>query len=233
MREEVMTARKRLTVIVIFSFAMAWVEAACVAYLRTLVHRIEPYQFSPMPALDFLGPTELVREAATLVMLGAAGWLAGKAWRSRFGCFIVAFGTWDVFYYLFLKIIVGWPHTLFDWDILFLIPLPWWGPVFSPILISMLLVVLGTMMTQRDFGGRQFRPRRLSWTLHWCGIVIALYVFMANSLRIVSGGGGSLRTELPTQFNWPLFLVALLLMSVPIVETGIQLGKEFRDREVL
>ena len=133
---------KRLTIrfalTVIFSIAMAWMEASTVVYLRTLVNRIEPYQQTPLPIINSFGVTEIVREVATLIMLLTAGWLAGTSWKSKVGFFMTAFGVWDIFYYLFLKIIVGWPHSLFNWDILFLIPLPWWGPVLSPILISIL-----------------------------------------------------------------------------------------------
>ena len=217
-----MIAEKRLTVIVVFAVAMAWVEAACVAYLRTLLHRIEPYQLSPMPAVDFLGPTELAREAATIVMLAAAGWLAGKSRRGRFGCFIVAFGVWDIFYYLFLKIIVGWPHTLFDWDVLFLLPIPWWGPVLAPMLVSLILILLGVQMTRTDFGDIRYSVRKLSWFLHCCGILAALYAFMEHSLRVALGGGGDIRMDLPTDFNWPLFLIAIPFMSAPIFDVLLQ-----------
>src|SRR5688572_7175088 len=88
----------------LFAVAMAWVESAVVFYLRTHVDRIEPYQPDPLPLIGDLGPVELVREAATLVMLFTVGWLAGASWRARVGYMTVAFGVWDIFYYVFLKI---------------------------------------------------------------------------------------------------------------------------------
>ena len=214
-----MITEKRLTVVVVYAVAMAWVEAACVAYLRTLLHRVEPYQFAPMPEADFLGLTELIRETATIVMLAAAGWLAGKSWRSRFGCFIVAFGVWDILYYLFLKAIVGWPHTLFDWDVLFLLPLPWWGPVLAPMLVSVVLIFFGALMARNDFTGIRDSVSTLSWALHCSGILIALYAFMEHSLRVTLSGHGDIRMSLPAEFSWPVFIVGILLMSVPIVDT--------------
>jgi len=207
----------RYSVVVLFSIAMAWMEAATVAYLRTLVHRVEPYQISPMPEISFLGMTEIVREAATLVMLAAAGWLAGKSWRSRFGYFIAAFGVWDIFYYVFLRIIVGWPHTLFDWDVLFLIPVPWWGPVLSPMLVSLVLILLGFILVRYDDGNRLGRLHTISWWIFGAGIALALYTFMENSFRIIAEGRNDPRTELPTTFGWPTFIVALLLMMAPFL----------------
>src|SRR5512138_1410176 len=121
-------ARKTWLLVVAFAAAMAWVEAACVYYIRAMVDRLEPYQTNPLPMHGILGPVELVREAATLVMLLIVGGIAGRTRTTRLGYAAVAFGIWDIGYYLFLKIICDWPRSLFDWDILFLIPLPWWGP---------------------------------------------------------------------------------------------------------
>ncbi len=98
-----MNSRARWLTVVIFAVAMAWVEAAAVFYLRTLVDRIEPYQPDPLPLIEPLGAVELAREAATLVMLLAVGMLAGRTLRSRLGYTAVAFGVWDIFYYVFLK----------------------------------------------------------------------------------------------------------------------------------
>src|SRR4029450_3852393 len=80
--------------VVLFAAAMAWMEAATVYYLRTLVGRIEPYQPNPLPLFTGLERGEMVREAATMVMLAAAAWLAGRTGRSRFGYWMIAFGVW-------------------------------------------------------------------------------------------------------------------------------------------
>src|SRR5215471_8900220 len=111
---------KRWMTVCVYATAMAWVESAVVYYLRTMVNRIEPYQAHPLPLIGRLGPAELVREAATMVMLLTVGILAGKTWRSRLGYAAIAFGVWDIFYYVFLRFMCGWPHSLGEWDILFL-----------------------------------------------------------------------------------------------------------------
>ena len=104
------------------------------------------------PAADqrALGIVELWREAATLVMIATLGVLAGSTWRRRAGYAALAFGAWDIFYYVFLRIMSGWPRTLLDWDILFLLPLPWWGPVLAPVSIALLMILWGTLATQSD-----------------------------------------------------------------------------------
>jgi len=134
--------------VVVFAIAMAWVELAVVFYLRTMIDRIDPYQPNPLPVIGSLGRAELVREAATLVMLLAVGMLAGRNWRSRLGYAAVAFGVWDICYYVFLRKMCGWPHSLLDWDILFLLPLPWWGPVVAPMSIAIMLIAWGTLSRQ-------------------------------------------------------------------------------------
>ena len=210
-----------IAAVTFFSIAMAWMEASTVAYLRTLVNRIEPYQQTPLPIISSFGATEIVREAATLIMLLTVGWLAGTSWKSKLGFFMAAFGVWDIFYYLFLKIIVGWPHSFFDWDILFLMPLPWWGPVLSPILISIVLIILGGLLAHSEINNVTFRFGKLGWSFYVCGSFIALYVFMDLSIETI--GKGSVRIEeLPIRFNWPLFVLALFFMVMPVFEAGIR-----------
>src|SRR4030088_1022162 len=142
-------ARARWFVVVVFAIGMAWVEAASVYYLRVMVDRIDPYHKNRLPIRGVLGQVELVREAATLVMLVTLGMLAGRTRRAQLGHTAVAFGVWDIFYYVFLRTIGDWPRSLFDWDILFLLPLPWWGPVLAPVCIAVLMIVWGTLVRER------------------------------------------------------------------------------------
>jgi len=86
--------------------------------------------------------------AGMVLMLVTLGMLAGRTRRAQLGYTAVAFGVWDIFYYVFLRLIGDWPRSLFDWDILFLIPLPWWGPVLAPVCIASLMIVWGTHVTQ-------------------------------------------------------------------------------------
>jgi hypothetical protein len=210
----------RWWMVVLYAAAMAWVESAVVFYLRSMIDRIEPYQADPLPVIGGFALVELPREVATMVMLFAVGFLAGRTWRARIGYAVIAFGVWDIFYYVFLKIICGWPHSLLDWDVLFLLPMPWWGPVLAPVLISLLMILWGTFAIQFE----QKHPLALSnwrpWILNFTGVTLALYVFMADSIAAAHHGLAAIRTVLPGRFNWPLFGAALALMSAPVLQTG-------------
>src|SRR5687767_3297602 len=206
------TARTRWMIVMTFAIAMAMVEAASVFYIRALVDRIEPYQSNPLPIHGALGSVELWREAATLVMIATLGILAGRTWRHRAGYAALAFGAWDIFYYVFLRLMSGWPSTLLDWDILFLLPLPWWGTVLAPVSIAMVMILWGTLATQANDRGTDARWASVP---AGAGIVVALAVFMIDAWRALPEGRDAVLQVLPTTFNWPLFWVALLLMALP------------------
>ncbi len=208
----------RWWLVVLFAAAMAWVEAAVVFYLRSMMHGLNHINRTPLPVMGGFAPVELPRELATLIMLFAVGWIAGRTWRARLGYFAIAFGMWDIFYYIFLKIICGWPHSLLDWDILFLLPMPWWGPVLAPVLISLLLMLWGTLASQFPETSPATAFNRSIWALSILGSVLALYVFMANALAAAPNGLEAIRTALPERFHWRLFSVALALMATPLIE---------------
>ena len=204
--------------VLLFAVAMAWVESAVVLYLRSLSGEFDPYEPAPLLLEAGLLRAEMVREAATLVMLGSVGWLAGQTRRSRAALAIVAFGTWDIFYYVFLVPLTGWPRSLLDWDILFLLPLPWWGPVLAPMLIASLMVAGGTLVALRDSPQRPVWPSRYTSLAALIGGTVALYVFMEDALRALPKGVDRLVDLRPERFDWPLFLLALAFMSAPVVE---------------
>lgn len=145
--------------VITYAIAFAFVEAAVVVYLRHLLGSTQiPFNSREIlfliPGIAFLEPQtavkiitnsallniERVREAATLVMLGSVALLAGKNFKEQIAFFFLAFGVWDIFYYVFLKLTINWPARFTDLDVFFLLPTPWVGPVFVPLLISTFLV---------------------------------------------------------------------------------------------
>src|SRR5262249_30630289 len=144
-----------LAALLLFGITFGYVEAAVVAYLRALYEpmhqRLYPdaapddlFPVIPLEELKAAGPehtrrllTELGREAATLLMLAAVALAVARNGRQWFAAFAIAFGLWDVFFYAFLRVLVGWPASLLDWDLLFLLPVPWVGPVLAPVLVSL------------------------------------------------------------------------------------------------
>ena len=228
---------QRWLVVVAYAIAMAWVESAVVYYLRFMMDRIEPHQKDPFPIIGGFGWVELIREFSTVVMLLTVGLLAGRNGRARIGYFVIGFGVWDIFYYVFLKVICGWPHSLLDWDILFLLPIPWWGPVLAPVLISLLMIVWGTVASQVEINFERPGASRLSnwraWVLNFAGVVLALYVFMMDTLAAAPRGLQAVCSVLPEKFNWPLFLMALLLMAAPLIRIGWRFARQLQTQPEL
>jgi hypothetical protein len=222
----------RWVTVAVFAAAMAWVESAVVFYLRTMIDRIEPHQVDPLPVIGSLGPVELVRELATMIMLFTVGALAGKTWRARLGYSAIAFGIWDIAYYVFLKVMCGWPHSLLDWDILFLIPLPWWGPVWAPVSIAVLMILWGTLASQFESAPASGSVWT-AWSLNAIGMLLALYIFMTDTLAVAREGVEVIRNVVPARFNWPLFLVALGLMAAPVIRLGRQICSPQRAKSVI
>jgi hypothetical protein len=201
-----------------FAVAMAWLESATVYYLRTLMHRVIPYQANPLPFVGGFGRVELVREFATIFMLAALGRLAGNSARARCGYFLVGFGVWDIFYYVFLRVICGWPASIWDWDVLFLIPLPWWGPVLAPCLIASLMIVYGGWLASSP---RPVHSPPWAIVLSLAGALGALLIFMRDALGVAGRENADIliRHILPKDFPWSGFLFCCALMAAPLAET--------------
>lgn len=206
-------AAPRLAAILGYAVAMAYVEAAAVLYLRTIYGGIDPVgpratPFRPLP--DFAG-IEVGREAATVVMLAAMGWLGAARAAGRLGAFLAAFGAWDICYYVFLYWFAGWPASPLAADVLFLIPLPWWGPVISPVLVALLMVGLGAGMMARDLGDGLRPPDRWAWTALGMSVVVCLVAFMFGALLRLVGWAGAGPGAAGGDFPWPLYLGGLAL----------------------
>lgn len=203
--------RKNLLYVGIFAVAMAYLEAAVVVYLRR-VYGINDLILSVPPFDMHIGAIELGRELATLVMLLMVGMAAGKKLQSRLGFVIFAFGLWDIFYYVWLRIFIGWPRSALDPDLLFLIPLPWWGPVLSPVLIAILMTLGGALAVIAEERAHTIHLRAPDCVMLVLGILIMLYTFMADALATLPADVRTLSLLRPTSFNWPVFLTGYLLV---------------------
>ncbi|HEV8702046.1 MAG TPA: hypothetical protein VGV60_12305 [Candidatus Polarisedimenticolia bacterium] len=206
---------RRLVYVALFALAMAYVEAAVVVYLR-LVYGITDLVRDVAAYDPALAAIEVGREAATLVMLLAVGLAAGRSAQARAGFTLFAFGLWDILYYSWLRILIGWPRTLLDPDLLFLIPLPWWGPVLAPVLISVLSIAAGWLAVARDDRGIGLDPGRAGWACVAGGVLAALYAFMADALKALPASPEALSRLRPSPFPWPVYSAGLLLMSLAL-----------------
>jgi len=195
--------------LILYSVAMAYVESAVVVYLRAIYYP-HGFAFPLAPMEGHIVAIEIGREAATLVMLLGVAMLAGTTRWARFLAFCVGFGVWDLFYYIWLWVLLGWPPSLLTWDVLFLIPVPWIGPVLAPVIISILLVIGGLVLWRRNARGESFHfpvPLRL---LLIAGMLLVLASFMLD-FRIVT------QQQEPPPFRWGLFCTGVALGVASLV----------------
>jgi hypothetical protein len=212
--------KRTILALLLFGTAFGYLEAAVVCYLRALHEPARqrfypgrpPADLFPLLTLNQLRASgaeqrqtlviEIGREAATIIMLAAIALAVARNAGDWAAAFVIVFGTWDISFYVFLKVLLGWPASLFTWDILFLIPVPWVGPVLAPVLVSTGMVAAGVWHLR---GQAQGRPVRI-YAAHWSGILVgaAVIVFsFAMDYRYIMSGG------IPARFNWWVFTTGL------------------------
>ena len=213
-------AVRRVVVLIIYALAMGCVEAAAVLYLRTVVSGgAVPTQVCHVhcSSIGLLYKVEVVREAATIVMLLAVGWLAGMGFAGRLGGFIAAFGVWDLSYYLWLHVFTGWPTGLLSPDVLFLIPIPWQGPVLAPSLLALVMTVAGSWMMYRSALGRRIWADKWVWLLTGLSTLLCLASFMAGVLEAMPGGVAAALLARPGDFSWTMYGLGLAIGLLGLV----------------
>jgi len=207
--EPLKTTMIRFVIAVIFSIAFAYIESAVVVYLRVIFH---PDGFTfPLSNVDTILQnkalllTEIGREAATIVLIFTGAWLFGRNLQQRFAYFLTIFAVWDIFYYIWLKIfsaclkaIPDWPLSIMDWDILFLIPLAWAGPVVAPVLVSIILLVFAMILLYSDCRGRPVRASLIDWLGFIAAGVIVVVSFCIPGPHIAA-------PDFQSHFYWPIF----------------------------
>ena len=221
--------RRSLTLTTIFAIAFGYVESAVVVYLRKLYYP-NGFEFPLVAIPDLMAFTELGREAGTMMMLVTIGLMMGRSGLEKFAYFLYCFAVWDIFYYIWLKVILGWPASLMTWDILFLIPVPWVGPVIVPLIASLTMVLLTFLIIHIKAHWTWARVK--SW--EWVGLIGGSLIFILacawDYCRFVveNYGWGQLWTldkeavfamtkhYTPEYFNWPLFFLAEAIILLVI-----------------
>jgi hypothetical protein len=134
----------KLVLLAIFGIAMAHFEGVVVVYLRKALGMLDSE--SNKESLEKFPRRyvriEMTREAATIIMLVVIAYISGLTWVERGIFFLWTFAFWDLFYYLSLYILIKWPPSLNTIDVLFLIPKPWIAPVWVPVGISSLTIIV-------------------------------------------------------------------------------------------
>jgi len=210
----------------LFGIAMGLLEAAVVIYLRELYY---PAGFSfPLVAISpRLLAVETLREISTIVMLVSIAWISGENFHKRLAVFLFEFAVWDIFYYVFLKALLGWPLSFLTWDILFLIPTVWLGPVLAPVICSVTMIFMAYLLVRGQSRSRKVKISAVEWVFILLGAFVIFVSFIYDFSKIIIAGGFlprvlTLATDsefqkkvamfVPAKYTWGLFLVGELLL---------------------
>ncbi len=223
---------------------MGFLETAVVIYLRDLLYP-EGFAFPLVPIPPSLAITEILREAATLIMLLTIAILSGKSFSQRFAWFIYTFAIWDIFYYVFLKLMIAWPESLITWDILFLIPTTWTGPVISPIIVSFTMILLAMIILYYADKNISTKINRLEWSGLILGSLILIFVFILDYSRYMLSHFSLFEmlnmknpevmqiafSYIPLRFPWWIFVLGEGVIFGAVFSLGKRLGRTMGHRQ--
>lgn len=230
MNNELSKTRRNFLLLGIFSVAMGFLEAIVVVYIRQIYYP-EGFNFP----LNLLSPDmfkiEWLREISTIIMLVSISFIAGNNYLQKFSYFLFSFAIWDIFYYVGLKLFLNWPPSFLTWDILFLIPLPWIGPVLAPIISSFTMIFLAVCLiyfqTQHTIKIKIFE-----WSLIFIGAFVIFITFIWDYAGIIIKGNflssfwslsnnshfrNIISQYKPDYYNWYLFFFGEILILIAIV----------------
>ncbi len=246
MNDTYLNYRLRFFWLAVFAVAMGFLEGIVVVYLRELYYP-EGFDFPLKLMSPELVTIEWIREIATLVMLAGVGILTGRNGIQRLLYALFAFGIWDIFYYVALKLLIGWPASLLTWDLLFLIPVSWLGPVLAPVLNSVTMILMALLLVGRQERGYRIKFSLTDWILIFGGALIILYTYLVDYTRLLIESGAlasksdtegaerlinMITSYIPESYKWPLFIIGEALILAAIANILIKSHKYTRDETV-
>jgi hypothetical protein len=226
-----MKLSKALFWVSFFAIAMGYLESSVVVYLRAIFYP-EGFAF-PLTMMDNqIAITEIFREAATLIMLLGIGIIAGRNSSEKFAWFLYSFAVWDIFYYVFLKLLLNWPESFMTWDILFLIPVTWVGPVIAPVITSLTMIAFALIILFVNQKNKTVRIAVPEWLLLVVGSVILIIAFTWDYSRFMLQHYSfsqiwtvpkkslyELATQyIPVSFNWWIFVLGEVVILLGIIQ---------------
>ncbi len=214
-----------LLVVSLFSIAMGLLESAVVIYMREILYP-EGFEFPMSPVQPDMMLTELLREGATIIMLLGIGFLAGRNTSERLAWFLYSFAIWDIFYYVFLWLLIGWPPSMMTYDVLFLLPSTWIAPVITPLIVSLTMMAFALLILVVNRQEKDIKIPGISWLLLITGSVILILGFIWDYSAFIMESMTirdiwtlpkeqvlKLATQyIPRKFNWFLFILGELVI---------------------
>ena len=243
MKQAYLTWRLRFFWLSFFAVAMGFLEAIVVVYLRTLYYP-EGFAFPLKMMTPDLVTIEWIREIATLMMLAGVGILTGRNNLQRFFYALFAFGIWDISYYAALKLLIGWPVSLLTWDLLFLIPVSWMGPVLAPMINSATMILMALLLVGRQERGYYVKVGISDWMLITGGGLVVLYTYLVDYTRLIIESGVLSKNVapeaverftviitgyIPDHYKWPLFIAGEAMMIAATINVLIRSRKYSKD----
>lgn len=219
---------RRFLPLLIFSVAMGFLEAIVVVYIRELYYP-EGFTFPLKELPAWLIGIEWIREISTLLMLGSVAWISGKSFLKRLGSFLFLFGVWDIIYYVALKLFLDWPDSLLTWDILFLIPITWVGPVLAPIICSLIMILMAIIFDFFEIKNRIKHIKTWELMLLFTGAAFIYYTFTVDfGMILIEGDFLKNITTLanniefqqiitswtPEKFSWGIFGAGIIIILI-------------------
>ena len=210
---DTLSVKTRLISVSLFAIAMGLLEAICVVYIRQILIPLDG-SLNEIILSNYDLTIEIIREITTMVMLITIAILAAYNWRTRLSMFFLAFGVWDIFYYIGLKLFLDWPTTtIMEWDALFLIPVNWYGPVLAPVLISIYFIIVSVTIILREATGKKMHITKPVILLQLLTFITWYYSFTKDSNMISEFGFES------ATYSWLLFIWGIIFGSVGIIIT--------------
>ncbi|MEE9461980.1 MAG: hypothetical protein V3V53_09115 [Bacteroidales bacterium] len=204
---------------------MGLLESAVVIYMREILYP-EGFGFPMSPVQPDMMLTELLREGATIIMLLGIGFLAGRNTSERLAWFLYSFAIWDIFYYVFLWLLIGWPPSMMTYDVLFLLPSTWIAPVITPLIVSLTMMAFALLILVVNRQEKDIKIPGISWLLLITGSVILILGFIWDYSAFIMESMTirdiwtlpkeqvlKLATQyIPRKFNWFLFILGELVI---------------------
>jgi hypothetical protein len=206
-------SRALLVWLAVFALAFGYIEGAVAHYLR--IH-LYPDGFGDTVSLVIDLHTlavEVGREICTLLVMVAVAAVTKGPFIRRLASFVYVFGIWDLSYYAALWIFEGWPSSPCDWDLLFLIPVPWFSPVLAPMAIAAIGIVGAVSV-------HVILDRRAELVVPWYGLTLVNAALVAWEISFMAHEGPG--TEFPTQYRWWLFTLGVAFATAGYLLTWLR-----------
>ena len=210
---------KALFIYFILFVSLAYIESAIVVYLRETYYP-NGFHFPITIIENRIAFIEIGREAFTIIILWFSTVLAADKFKEQFALFLYNFGLWDIFYYVWLKVFINWPSEWLEWDVLFLIPIPWVSPWEAPVIVSFCFIIAAYLVLKYPDRFKEHIFNKIEWTLEIFSAGLILWSFLWQSLQVLNGG-------IPEYYPWWLFIIG---MSLGIL---VFLNRFFNKRNVL